>query len=224
MGSLYDKGHFKEHIASCLYSTGDGGMKCLENFGIIVLPASTLSSKSSSSAPSTSLALIPSSLASLPCPGLTEKDNEDIGQYFVWTSVASTGGQDLHSIARSLFSDEFKNLSSEKKDLVWLKQKQTHTWSIDHLMKMIHAIGNIPCEGDAQLASDGSVGPCKVCKGLLMSHTFKKAILRKPAPNKNWAYIPHIYQPVEIGKMYSLGFNNLVDGVNAVLNQKPTER
>ncbi|KAF8265264.1 hypothetical protein EI94DRAFT_1589496 [Lactarius quietus] len=53
---------------------------------------------------------------------------------------------------------------------------------------------------------------CKACRDLLNLHTFKKAISKKPIPNKNRAFIPHIYQPVEIGKMYSHGFNDLVDG------------
>jgi hypothetical protein len=212
MAAPYEKERFKKHVTSCSYSSRGGGMKSLESFGIVALPASARSS-SSSSAPASSPASI-----SLPCPGLTEKDSASIHQYFARTSVASAGGHDLHSVAKSLFSDEFKNLSSEKKDLVRLKQKQTHTWSVDHLMKTIHAIGKAPCEVDAQVASDGSVGACKACKGLLASHAFKKAITRKPAPNKNRAYIPHIYQPVEIGKMYSLGFNDLLDGVSAVLN------
>ena len=68
------------------------------------------------------------------------------------------------------------------------------------------------------MASDGSLELCRVCKGLLMVPAFKKAIMRKPAPNKNRAYIPHVYQPVEIGKMYSLGFSELIDGVSSTVN------
>jgi hypothetical protein len=55
------------------------------------------------------------------------------------------------------------------------------------------------------------------CQVLLISHAFKNAISRKPAPNKNHAYVPHIYQPAFIGKIYSLGFNDLIDGVSAGL-------
>ncbi|KAN0132733.1 hypothetical protein V8E53_009404, partial [Lactarius tabidus] len=182
-------------------------MKSLEAFGIVALSASTPSSTSAlSSAPSPSTSL-------LPCPGLTDKDCASISQYFSRTCVTSAGGEDLHSVARSLFADEFKNLSSEKKELVRLKQKKTHTWSIDHLMKTIHAIGKAPCEGNAVVARDGSVKACKSCQALLTLHAFKKAVSRKPAPNKNRSFIPHIYQPAEVGKMYSIGFNDLIDGV-----------
>jgi hypothetical protein len=209
MAAPYEKECFKKHVESCSYSTGSGSMKTLHGFSIVVLPASAQSS--SSSALSTAPSLAPSLL---PCPGLTEKDSASIGQYLLRTSsVASTGGEDLHSVARSLFSEQFKDLSSDKKELVHLKQKQTHTWSIDHLMKTIHAIGKSPCEWNAQIASDGSVGPCNTCKGLFTLHAFKNTISRKPVPNKNWAYIPHVYRPVVIGKMYSLGFNDLLDGV-----------
>ena len=87
--------------------------------------------------------------------------------------------------------------------------------------KKIHAIGKTPCEQNAKVASDGSVRACKACHALFTSHAFKKAISRKPAPNKNHAYIPHVYQPAVIGKMYSLGFNDLIDGVSARFNSKP---
>ena len=210
MAAPYEKERFKNHVVSCSYSTRGGGMKSLESFGIFTFKVNSQSSSSSSQlAPP-----LASSTRFLPCPGLTEKESSPISQYFTRTSVTSAGGDDLHSVAQSLFSDEFKNLSKKKKELVRLKQKQTHTWSVDHLLKTIHAIGKIPCTKNAEIASDGSVGACKACRDLLTCHAFKKAISRKPAPNKNRAYIPHIYQPEEIGKMYRLGFNDLVDGVS----------
>jgi hypothetical protein len=161
MAAPYEKECFKKHITSCSYSTGGGGMKSLESFGVTVLSASTMSS--SSSAPSSAPSPSNPSTSSLPCPGITEKDDASISQYFSRTSVASAGGDDLHSVARSLFSDEFKNLSLVEKELVRLKQKQTHTWSVDHLMKTIHAIGKVPCDGNADMASNGSVRACKAC-------------------------------------------------------------
>ena len=188
----------------------------------MILPASTPSSSSSFS-----LSAPPSSpsLSSLPCPGLTDKDSAYIGQYFTQTSVASTGGEDLHSLARPLFLDEFKNLPSNKKGLVWQKQQQTHSWSVNHLMKTIHTIRKSPCKGNAEVAHDGSVMACNVmacksCQALLASYAFKKAISRKPAPNKNCAFTPHVYQPPVIGKMYNLSFNDLIDGVSARLDSQ----
>jgi hypothetical protein len=50
-----------------------------------------------------------------------------------------------------------------------------------------------------------------------MSQAFKRAVSRKPTPNKNRYYIPHIYQPPTVGKMYSLGFNDLIEGVSTRL-------
>ena len=227
MAAPYDKERFKKHISSCSYSSG-GSMKSLECFGVMVLSASAMSSSSSSpsSAPSFSppLAALSSSPSStsgtgfLPCPGLTERDDPSISQYLSRTSVTSAGGEDLHSVARSLFADDFKALSLEQKELVRLKQKQTHKWSVDHLMKTIHAIGKAPCDRNANMTSDGSVRSCKACEALLTSRAFKKAISRKPAPNENRAYIPHIYQPAVIGKMYSLGFNDLIEDVSAIIN------
>jgi hypothetical protein len=219
MAAPYAKDHFKKHVSSCLYLTGGRGMKSLESFGIMTQTLSASSQSSSASSLSSAQSSSPGP-SLLPCPRLTEKDSPSLHQYFTWTAVASTGGEDLHSVARALFLVEFKNLSSDKKDLVWLKQKQTHTWSIDHLMKTIHAIGKAPCAGNAEVASDGSksLRACKQCQALLTLHAFKKAISRKPAPNKNRTYIPHIYQPAVIGKMYSLGFNDLVEGVSVRLD------
>ena len=98
MAAAYNKERFKKHVASCSYSTS-GGMKSLESFGITVLPASALSSSSSphppSSAPSPDST---STTNSLPCPGLTEKDDAYISQYLSRTSVVSAGGEDLHSV------------------------------------------------------------------------------------------------------------------------------
>lgn len=163
MAAPYTIDHFKKHVSSCLYSNGDSGMKSLENFGIVT-HCGCLSVSLQSSSSSLLSALSPSSSPGpnlLPCPGLTEKDNPSLGQYFTRTSVTSAGGEDLHSVARALFSDEFKNLPPEKKDIVRLKQKQTHTWSVDHLMKTIHAIGKAPCERNVKIASDGSLEVCK---------------------------------------------------------------
>jgi hypothetical protein len=181
MAAPYDKERFKNHVASCSYSSDGSRMMSLENFGIVALSASTRSPSSASSlasspAPNSNLLL---------CPGIADKDCASIGQYLSRTCVASAGGKDIHLVARSLFSDEFKNLSSEKKELVRLKQRNTHTWSIDHLMKTIHAIGRTPCESNAEVTGDGSVRACKACQALLMSQAFKKAVSRKPAPDKN---------------------------------------
>ena len=214
MGAPYNKERFKEHVESCSYSTSMGRIKTLENFGVIVFPANA---RHSASGPLSLSSTPPPVRAScLPCPGLTESNSVHIPQYLARTSVASAGGEDIHAVAASLFHDEFRNLSSDKKDLVRLKQKKTHTWSVDHLMKTVHAIGKVPCIGDAQVATDGSLEPCKACKALLSSAAFKKAIARKPAPNENRAYIPHVYQPPQIGKMYSLGFSDLINGVSSI--------
>jgi hypothetical protein len=220
MAAPYDKERFKQHVKGCSYSMGMGGMKTLERFGVVVLPAANTGTQTSGSSLESSSNAHSPVLAPLPCPGLTERDSIHIPQYFARTSVTSAGGEDIHDVAKSLFRDDFKNLSSDKKDIVRLKQKQSHTWSADHLTKTVHAIGKVPCEGDAQVATDGSLESCKACKALLSSAAFKKAIARKPAPNKNRAYIPHVYQPAEIGKMYSLGFSDLLNGVSSIIDQR----
>jgi hypothetical protein len=143
MAAPYEKERFKKHVTSCSYSTGGGRMKSLENFGIVALSASTRSSSASSSRQHLLLLQV---LVCFHAQALRIRTVHLSGQYFSRTCVASAGGEDLHLVARSLFSDEFKNLSSEKKELVRLKQKHTHTWSVDHLMKTIHAIGKAPCE------------------------------------------------------------------------------
>jgi hypothetical protein len=223
MAAPYEKERFKNHIVSCSYSTRGGSMKSLESFGIFSSKSNTQSSPRSSLSSSSLSASPPASspasrTSALPCPGLTENESSHISQYFARTLVTSAGGENLQSVAESLFSDEFKDLSKKKKELVRLKQKQTHTWSVDHLMKTIHAIGKDHCKRNAEIASDGSVGPCKTCRDLLTSRAFRNAISRKPAPNENRTYVPHIYQPEEIGKMYKLGFNDLMDGVSIGLS------
>jgi len=211
MSAPYQTVRFREHIKQCSYSTGMCSTKTLHHHfrvsesDVTQSPSSTTSSHMS----------VP-----LPCPGLAEHDNKHISQYFSRTSVASAGGQDIHTVAEALFGVEFQRLSSENKELVRVKQKQTHMWSVDHLLKKIYAIGKLPCEGNAQVAEDGSLRPCQACKALLTTPAFKKAISRKPVPNKNRTFVPHVYQPPEIGTMYRLGFYDLMEGVCCELDSK----
>jgi hypothetical protein len=93
------------------------------------------------------------------------------------------------------------------------KQAQTHSWSIDHLTKSIHAIGKNACKGSARVADDGTLEPCTACMSLLSMQAFRNAISREPGESKNRASVPHVYQPPEIGRLYSLGLQNLIEGV-----------
>ena len=215
MAVPYDVERFKKHIKSCSYSTEAGGMKTLNNYGIIVQPMKALTSPTPSlSVPSTSgpsVAHVP-----LPCLGLTEKDNPRIAQYIKRTSVNSAGGKDIHDIAMDLFSVAFKTLSKEKKDIVRQKQVQTHIWSVDRMRKSVHAIGKDPCNGNARQGKDGTLEPCNSCLALLSLRAFRNAISREPPKNENRAYVPHTFQPAEVGKLYGMGLNTLIDGVRLI--------
>ncbi|KAI0291530.1 hypothetical protein BC826DRAFT_875479, partial [Russula brevipes] len=136
-----------------------------------------------------------------------------IKQYVKRTSATSAGGINIHAIAKDLFRDDFKNLSAKKKGLVHQKQLQTHTWSVDSMRMSIHAIRTNPCSGNAQRGADGALRPCNQCLALLSQRAFRNAISREPPKNENRVYIPHTYQPAEVGKMYKFRLNNLIDGV-----------
>ena len=213
MAAPYDIERFKTHIKSCSssYSTAAGGMKTLDNFVVFVCPKSA--QLSSSSIPSNSESPPCPSRIALPCPGITEKDDSRIAQYVKRTSVNSAGGKDIHEIAKMLFQDQFKNLTSNKKDIVRQRQMQTHSWSVDRMRKSIHAIGNSPCSGNAWQAKDKTLRPCAQCLALLSLHAFRNAIAREPPKDENRVYVPHKFQPAEIGKLYGMGFNSLIDGV-----------
>ena len=209
MAAPYNIERFKAHVKTCSYSTEAGGMKTLDSYGLTVRPIKALSSPQSiPSTPSSSAGRV-----ALPCLGLTEKDDPRIAQYVKRTSVNSAGGKDIHDIAMELFSVAFKNLSKEKKNLVRQKQMQTHIWSVDRMRRSVHAIGKDPCNGNARQAKDGSLEPCNACLALLSLRAFRNAISREPPKNEDRAYIPHTFQPAEVGKMYSMGFNSLIDGV-----------
>lgn len=207
MAAPYEIERFKMHIKSCSssFSTAAGGMKTLDNFVVIVRPKMPIPPESESPP-------CPSFIA-LPCPGITGKDDSRIAQYVKRTSVNSAGGEDIHEIAKQLFQDLFKNLTSDKKDIVRQRQMQTHSWSVDRMRKSIHTIGKSPCSGNAWQAKDGTLGPCAQCLALLPLRAFRNAIAREPPKDKNRLYIPHKFQPAEIGKLYRMGFNSLIDGV-----------
>jgi hypothetical protein len=215
MAAPYDIERFKTHIKKCSYSTAAGGMRTLDSFGILVRPLNAGLSESSMSAsptPPPPCDSFPPCIL-LPCPGLTKKDDERIAQYVQRSSVNCAGGKNIHAIALELFSDEYKKLSARKKDIVRQKQAQTHSWSVDRMRKSVRAIGERPCEGNAQKTRDGILHPCNQCKALLSLHAFSNAISREPPKDANRVYIPHTFQPAEVGKFYGMGLNNLIDGV-----------
>jgi hypothetical protein len=203
MSTPYNTEHFKKHVTTCSFSTATGGMKTLESYGIRALATNTQSHRS---APSLSS-------ITLPCPGLTEREDPRIKQYVKHTSVTSAGGKNLFKVTKQLFKVKFNKLSSKGKDIVRQKQIQTHRWSVDRIRKCVHAIRAKSCTGVSQLAEDGTLLPCNQCLRLLSSRGFRNAIYRKLPKNENRVYVPHLFQPTEIGKMYGHGFNDLIDGV-----------
>ena len=151
-----------------------------------------------------------------PCLGITEKHNWRIDQYIRCTLVVSTGGKHLHKLTKELFPDRFKDLSQDQKKIVGQKQAQTHSWSINHLMKSIYAIRKNACKGSAQVADDRTLEPCAACMSLLSTHAFQNAISCEPGESKNRMSVPYVYQPPEIGRLYSLGLHNLIEGMHPI--------
>jgi len=208
MSLPYDVERFKSHVKSCSYSAASGGMRTLDSYGVRVRPMNA-----QTPLPSIPSASSPPSCTNLPCLGITEKDDARIAQYMKRTPVNSAGGDDIQYIAKELFANDFKNLSQEKKDIVRQKQLQTHSWSNDHIRKSVHAIGKNPCDGKARLSKDGSLMPCNQCLALLTLKAFRNAISRKGCENDNRGFTPHIYQSPDVGRIYSLGLYELLDGV-----------
>lgn len=216
MALPYDIGRFQAHVDSCSYSTASGGMRTLHSYGIMNI---------NTQSPSLSVASISSSPphTDLPCPGITEKDDLRIAQYMKRTPVNSARGGSIQDIAEALFSNDFKDLSQKDKDIVRQKQVQSHVWSNDPIRKSVHAIGKNACEGKARLAKDGSLMPCNKCLALLTLRAFRNAISRKSRENGNRRYTPHIFQSPNIGRIYSLGLYELLDGVcTSILTQCST--
>ena len=191
MSLPYDIERFKTHVKSCSYSTASGGMRTLDNYGVLVRPIDAQSPSLSISIPSASSS---PPRTNLPCLGITEKDDARILWYMKRTPVNSAGGDNIHDISKELFSDCFQNLSQQQKDIVRQKQLQTHSWSNDHIRKSVHAIGKNPCDGKARLAKDGSLMPCNQCSALLNLRAFRNAISRECRENGNRRFTPHIFQ------------------------------
>ncbi|KAI0301414.1 hypothetical protein BC826DRAFT_1102007 [Russula brevipes] len=210
MAAPYSIERFKTHVLKpCSFSTTAGGMKTLSSYGVIVLPMNASSSLSASSRKSST------ACGPLPCPGLTEKNDRRITQYINRTSATSAGGIDVRVVAKDLFRDDYNNLSEKKKGLARQKQMQTHTWSVDRMRSSIHAIGTSACRGNAVLAIDGALGPCNQCLALLSQRAFRNAISREIPKNENRVYVPHTFQPAEVGKIYKFGLNELIDGTSS---------
>ncbi|KAF8996981.1 hypothetical protein BDQ17DRAFT_1429340 [Cyathus striatus] len=137
-----------------------------------------------------------------PCPGLTSREDTQITIYLSRTLVSSAGGEHVGSILQRLFSKEYSTLNHDQQQAVRNCQTQTHQWKLNHSQGSVYAIGSSTCKGDTD-DSTGSILPFRACIGLLSLHKFLTAINKDAPEDSNHIYIPHIYQPGTIGKLYT---------------------
>ncbi|KDR83159.1 hypothetical protein GALMADRAFT_206799 [Galerina marginata CBS 339.88] len=201
----YDVTIFKAHAERCK------GKKCKE-------AESNTHTLQSMFFPSDSKPHRSKSLKLWPCPGLSTKNDTRIGTYLKRTTVESAGGVSEHSIAKELFNvEKVSELSKSQREVVDLKQQQTHRWRLDHFHHRIFAIGLDTCM--ETVSSSDSLGdteinllkPCESCQKLLKLRAFLNAINKDIPDDANLAHVPRRFQNSAAGEqiMKCRGLHNL---------------
>jgi hypothetical protein len=193
MAMVYDTTLYKRHVQSCKSRTANTGMHTLDNgLNYVSLPLSGSSSANKSTC---------NKLTTLwPCPGLSEKDKPRIENYLHWTTVSSSGGISINTIAGQMYKTPYKELEDDQKQAVRVGQLHTHQWSRDHQRRRVFAIGEERCSQKVP-HNPGWPQPCCACKALLRNRAFQTAINRDIPDDENRKFTPHLYQAAEIAKI-----------------------
>ncbi|TFY58102.1 hypothetical protein EVG20_g8283 [Dentipellis fragilis] len=197
----YDTYNYSNHVSKCLIS---GSRKLLAAANTPTLDVGMgfkLAEQRSSSKKAAKAVKL------WPCPGITEKDDSRIPQYLSRTTVHSAGSISLDKVAKDMFGSgtKFSSLNNKEKRAVRDRQQHTHSWALFHDLKTVHAIGSTRrCLENVEVCSDAEEPqPCSACRALLSDRAFLMAIHKAIPADENRACVPHVWQSIAIGKMYT---------------------
>lgn len=207
MSVPYDVGRFKEHLETCnakMHQSVMANTRTLD--AMFSSSTSQLGGKHKASGLShLGTEKLNSMVVLWPCPGLTEADDERISQYLGRTQLGSAGGISERILAHEMFGTSlYSSLNESQKEIVTLRQQQTHRWRNDHLHQRIFAVGETKCCENISAPNDGdrtTIKPCVGCKALLSLPAFQTAISKSQPSDKNRAFVPHRHQNTAFGNM-----------------------
>lgn len=193
--------NFKKHIANCSVRVDPPSQSLL----LWVQAGQDLSSRQGLSLPEPTLF----------CPGLTEKQDSRIPRYIGRKqSYFGGGGRSELAVAKERFPNQvWSKLSDSQKKEVQIAQQLTWKWVIDVSNCLVRST---TCERIAQ----GEMGrPCRACREVLLSTSFKTALNVTPPPSENIKYIKKQFRlPGYLGDLFATvrGLKELVQTVRFI--------
>jgi hypothetical protein len=130
----------------------------------------------------------------VPCPGLTNAENQKISVYLKRSGAAGGGARSLARIAAELFKTSFKKLNKACRKVILNVQQHEYLWRNDHNHLRIFST---TCEKSTSIQDtevDGRIHPCQSCLALLPNRRFID-LLNKPVPaDDNYIYVNRRFQ------------------------------
>ncbi|KAF6743414.1 hypothetical protein DFP72DRAFT_827887 [Ephemerocybe angulata] len=152
----------------------------------------------------------------VPCPGLTNLDDNRVPRYLQRTSVSGGGARALHIIAKEKYGKVFSDLETwEEQQDVLDTQYHERRWVNDHNNLRVFSSA---CEKTVVSGAPKRNRPCSICASLLTLKKFKVALKKLPAANAK--FIPHRFQNTLIGELF-LKCRGLADILNEDSKKSP---
>lgn len=194
MKSPYNTGNFVNHVKIC---TGPpkgskfpgGGMKPIgAYFGGIAGPN------------------IPSAPPTLPCPGLDERNYEQVAVYLGRTGALGGGASSVTKISMEMYGKRYAQLSITRKEQV--KTAQMHEW----LWKNSHNIGKVYSTQCEKLVHNATQ-PCRQCSLVLSSKHFKTASAIPRPSDEHYKYVNHEYRNTRLATLFGqcVGLREIIE-------------
>ena len=159
----------------------------------------------------------------VPCPGITEKDDRRIRVYHQRSRAVGGGGKSITKIAKEKFQKVYSVLSKEEKKIVQDVQRKGHKWRNVHQTGHVYSTKcreNVRVEVRQDIAAGGTSStkltsrkPCAPCNALLTDPDFIRILKKKLPLSRNFIYTNKLYCDPELDRIYSkyTGLKELVD-------------
>lgn len=137
----------------------------------------------------------------LPCPGLTEVDDERIPIYLWRTCAAGGGAQSLVTISELKYDKLFSSLGKKERKIVLDTQVHGWKWRNDHASLRIFSV---QCDKVSTERRENQCPlPCSQCLALLSLRSFTN-LLNKPVPEEeNYIYVNNRFRNPVLGESYA---------------------
>ncbi|KAF7300831.1 hypothetical protein MKEN_01309000 [Mycena kentingensis (nom. inval.)] len=152
--------------------------------------------------------------ASVPCAGITERDEPLVPRYLKRSATLGGGARSVVVIAKEMFGKTYGLLTDEEKSQVDTCRLHEETWFNDHRNMRVFSKD---CLGSSvSTRADGQPEPCRQCRDVIRQPRFR-AVLHKPTPEpENYRFVNKQFQQSLLASQYaqSKGFRDLLNATD----------